>query len=152
MIAFDEKEVVIIKYYKGVESMLYNYKSMHAEIKNIDLEIGELDYEYNGCSSISYEEKSSPTNKFNSSVENEMINKIYKPEDLEKRKHKLKVQIEKIDNALETLTEDEMHLVELRYFNKFQFKIIAERIDRNEMYCVCLKSKIINKLIPLIFL
>lgn len=125
---------------------------MQAEIKNIDLELNELKNEYNGCSSISYEEKAAPTNKFNSSVENEMIDRRLKPEQLKIKKHKLEVQLQKIDNALETLSEDEMHLVELRYFKKLQFKVIAERIDRNEMYCVCLKSKIIKKLIPLIFL
>ncbi len=141
----------MMRYYKGVESNLYNYKAMQAEIKNIDLELKELENEYVGCGSISYEEKAAPTNKFNSSVENEVINKNSTPEELKRKKHKLEIQLEKVDNALETLSEDEMYLVELRYFKKLQFKVIAERIDRNEMYCVCLKSKIIKKLIPLIY-
>lgn len=142
--------MIIIKYYKGVESNLYNYKAMQAEIKNIDIEIAELE-NYSGVGSISYEEKSAPTNKFNSSVENEIVSKENRPDELKKKKHKLEVQLKKVDNALETLSEDEMYLVELRYFKKLQFKVIAERIDRNEMYCVCLKSKIIKKLIPLIY-
>jgi len=136
-----------MKYYKGVESNLYNYKAIKAEIKNIDLELQELENEGTGCKAINYEEKSAPTNKFNSVVENETL----RPDQLKKRIHKLKVQLEKIDNALETLSDDEMKLVELRYFRKLQFKVIAQIIDRNEMYCVCLKSKIIKKLIPLIY-
>lgn len=137
----------IIKYYKGVESNLYNYKSIKAEIKNIDLELQELENEGESCGSINYEEKSAPTNKFNSTIENQII----RPDQLKSKKHKLEVQLEKINNALETLSDDEMELIELRYFNKLQFKVIAERIDRNEMYCVYLKSKIIKKLIPLIY-
>lgn len=139
--------MIIIKYYKGVESNLYNYKSMKAEIKNIELELQELENEGEGCGAITYEEKSAPTNKFNSSVENEAL----RPDQLTSKRHKLKVQIEKIDNALETLSDDEMKLIELRYFKKLQFKVIAELIDRNEVYCVYLKSKIIEKLIPLIY-
>lgn len=120
---------------------------MKAEIKNIELELQELENEGQGCGAITYEEKSTPTNKFNSSVENEVL----RPDQLTSKRHKLKVQIEKIDNALETLSDDEMKLIELRYFKKLQFKVIAELIDRNEVYCVCLKSKIIKKLIPLIY-
>lgn len=143
--------MIIINYYKAVEAMLYNYKAMHAEIKNIDLEILELENEYNGCSSISYEEKAAPTNKFNSTVENEIVNRTYKPGELEKKKHKLEVQIKKIDNALEILTEDEMNIIKLRYFDKLQFKVICQRVCMNEVYCIQYKSKIINKLINLIF-
>lgn len=144
--------VISINYYKAVESILYNYKTMNAEIKNIDIEIEELENNYLECGAITYEEKSSPTNKFNSLVENETINKIYKPGELEKKKHKLEVQLKKIDNALDTLTEDEMNLVKLRYFDKLQFKVICQRICMSEMYCVYLKSKIVNKLIHLIFI
>lgn len=136
-----------IKYYKGVESNLYNYKAIKAEIKNIDLELQELENEGAGCKAIGYEEKSAPTNKFNSVVENETL----RTDKLKDKRHKLKVQLEKIDNALETLSDDEMQLIELRYFKKFQFKVIAQIIDRNEMYCVYLKSEIIKKLIPLIY-
>lgn len=128
--------------------MLYNYRSLKAEIKNIELELQELKNEGQGCGAITYEEKSAPTNKFNSSVENEVL----RPEQLEYRKHKLKVQLEKINNALETLSDDEMNLVKLRYWDKLQFKVICQRIDRSEMYCVHLKSNIVNKLIHLIFI
>lgn len=137
-----------MKYYKGVESNLYNYKAIKAEIKNIDLELQELVIKGAGCKAIGYEEKSAPTNKFNSVVENETL----RIDQLKDKRHKLKVQLEKINNALETLSDDEMNLVELRYFKKLQFKVIAQIIDRNEVYCVCLKSKIIKKLIPLIYL
>ncbi|MBZ9615312.1 sigma-70 RNA polymerase sigma factor region 4 domain-containing protein [Clostridium estertheticum] len=138
--------------YKKTEYLLYNYKTMKAEIKNINLEIAELEKEYAGCKATTFEEKSAPTNKFNSSVENEMIIRIYGPEELEEKKHKLEVQIEMIDNALETLSDDEMNLIKLRYFNKLQFKAIGERVSMNDIYCISLKTKIINKIIPLIFI
>lgn len=141
-----------MNYYRNVEAMLYNYKKMQAEIKNIDIEINELRNDVIGCSANSFSEKTGPTYAFNSNVENEVISNEHSIESLEKKKHKLKVQVEKIDNALEILTEDEMELVELRYFNRLRFKAISQKININESYCIQLKSKIINKIINIIFI
>ena len=55
--------------YRKTEALLYNYKNMKAEIKNILLEIEDIENNYRGIEAITYEEKSAPTNKFNSSVE-----------------------------------------------------------------------------------
>jgi DNA-directed RNA polymerase specialized sigma subunit len=124
---------------------------MKAEIKNIELEIIELENEYNGCSSISYEEKSAPTNKLNSSVENEMIARRYKPEELEKRKHKLEVKIEKIDNALGTLTPREHDIITMTYFNNLNYRDISGKLDLTEDYIGDLKRDIIGKITGLIY-
>ncbi|WP_051624361.1 sigma factor-like helix-turn-helix DNA-binding protein [Clostridium akagii] len=149
--AFEQTKCSITDYYKAVEDMLYGYKAMHAEIKNIELEIAELENEYQGCGSISYEEKSAPTNKFNSPVENEMISKRYKLEWLKKRKHKLEVKIKKIDNELSILTDREYKIIELRYFENISNKDVAIRLDLAEQRISEVKSKIINKLINLVF-
>ena len=66
------KEVIDINTYKKTEYYLYNYKNMQAEIKNILLEIEDIENNYRGIEAITYEEKSAPTNKFNSSVEQEI--------------------------------------------------------------------------------
>ena len=54
--------------YKKTDGVLFNYKSIKAEISNLELDIEELKDERDGMKGISYEEKSSPTNKFNISV------------------------------------------------------------------------------------
>jgi DNA-directed RNA polymerase specialized sigma24 family protein len=125
---------------------------MQAEIKNIDLEIEELENEYAGCGAMGYEEKSAPTNKFNSVVENEMIAKRFKPEQLEKRKHKLKIQLEKIDNALDILTEQQKKVIELRYINpkKLSWFDIADIMDLSDVTCRTLKNSAMNRMIPII--
>jgi len=61
--------------YRKTEGVLYNYKTIKAEIENLELEIAEIESEYRGCGAITYEEKIWPTNKFNFSVENEMLSK-----------------------------------------------------------------------------
>gem|GEM_PF-322133 len=145
------KVVIIINYYKKMEAMLYNYKATKAEIKNIIIEMEELKNDYTGCGSITYEEKSSPTNKFNSSVENEAISKQHEVEYLERQLHRKESQIQKIDNALETLMPNELKLIKLRYFEKLNFQEIGQRINLNDNYCIQLKSKIIQRLIDMIF-
>lgn len=142
----------MINGYKAVESMLYNYKAMQVEIKNINLELEELKYEYEGCKAVTYEEKSSPTYKFNSNVENEVVKKDCGPDKLENRKHKLKVQLEKIDNALEILDDREHEIVTLRYFNKVSNQDIARKLNLTEQWVCDRKSNIVKRLIPLILI
>jgi RNA polymerase sigma factor (sigma-70 family) len=138
--------------YRKLEGILYNYKNIKAEIKNIDIEIIDLGIDYTGCGSITYEEKSAPTNKFNSSVENEIISKEKQIKYLQNMRDGKQRLIDKVDNALEALSENERKLVELRYFDKLHFKEVALRLNINDTYCMQFKSKVISKLIPMIFL
>lgn len=142
--------MIVINYYKATEAMLYNYNAMNAEIRNIDLEIEELQNEYNGPAPISYEEKSTLTNKFNSNVENEVVNKDFKPGQLEKRKHKLEIQIKKIDNALNILDSRSLEIIKLRYFYKINNRDIAEKLNLTEEWICKLKNDIINRISNLI--
>lgn len=138
--------------YRKVEGMLYNYKTIKAEIKNIDLEIEDIRNEYNGCAAIGYEEKSAPTNKFNSSVENEVVNREKQIKYFENLRNSKQRLIDKIDNALETLTVRELDIVHLRYFNKISNQEVAKQIDLTEQRVCEIKSNVINRLIDLLIL
>ena len=59
--------------FKRTESILYNYSMLKAEINNLELEIEELENEYEGIGAISYEERSSATYKISESIANEII-------------------------------------------------------------------------------
>ena len=138
--------------FSKVEYLLYNYKNIQAQIKNIDIDIAELENNYRGCDAVSYEEHSQPTNKFNSTVENEIISKEKKIQHLKTiRDHKLSV-INKINNALGTLTKRENEIIKMRYFEKITNRRIAEKLDLTEQYIFKINADVINKLIPLIFL
>ena len=54
--------------FRKIENLLRNYNRLEAEIENIK------EY-YTGCVVIGYSEKSGPTNKVNSMVEDEVIRK-----------------------------------------------------------------------------
>ncbi|MBE6064694.1 hypothetical protein [Clostridium cochlearium] len=105
--------------FKKVEEMLYNYKYLNAKLKNINLDI------------------------------NSHVDVGIDEETLYNLKCNIESQLKKINSALETLTNRERQLIELRYFKSMSWKKII-MLDDN--YAMILRTKIINKLIPYIFL
>ena len=142
--------------FKKTEYTLYNYKSLDVKIKNIDIDINNLENDIT-VQGISYEEKSSPTNSFNSSVENEVIRREEKvSEKIQTLKSKRKYNLDlktKIDGALEQLTSDEFKLVDLRYFSKDKktWVEVGMKLSFDKDYCTKIRNKIIDKLSELIY-
>lgn len=146
------------KLYRAVESTLYNYKNVKAQIKNIELDIEEKLNSYSTLNAVQYDRDSlSKTYKFNSEVENKVIElDINDPElknnirMLKVKKRSKEIQIERIDNILSVLQEEEYKLIELRYFKGMQFKDIADVLLKSDLYLQQLRRKIIiEKIIPL---
>lgn len=137
--------------YKRVEGMLYNYTSTKIRIKNKLLDLDELENDYKGVTASSFDEHSSPTNKFNSSVENEILKKDETILKLRKDIKLMQNNIARIDNALNELKDYERSLIELKYFQKMNHEKIAEELNFEAESIASIKARIINKLIPLIF-
>ena len=131
--------------------MLYNYKQFKVEIKNILLEIEDIENSYRGIGAMSYEEKSAPTNKISSSVEQEVEQKEKRIEHLNRLISKKENIIKRIDNALEVLTERERKLIELRYFKNLTHFKVAEILEVDVSTIYRNKKEIINKLSSVMF-
>jgi RinA family phage transcriptional activator len=135
--------------FKKTERTLYNYKNINLDLENIDLCITQLenDVSYAG---VSFEQRSSPTNAFSSSVENEVIQREEYLTDKIRRLKKLKFDTlslkQRINNALEKLTNEEYKLVELRYFSKEKksWVEIGMTLGIDYMTCHRMKNRIIN--------
>lgn len=135
---------------KKVEKALYGYNDLSSKIEFINKEIELVKNEYEGCKGLSYSEKVSPTNKFNSSVENEVINK-------EKELIRLNRDLNKairLRNILElcinSLCGVDKKVIELRYLNKekLTWNQIANRVSYSEDYCrKNIKVRAIHKII-----
>lgn len=139
--------------YREVEGMLNEYTTLLNEIKNIDLDIEELKNNYSGCRAISYNEKSSPTYKFNSTVENEVMSKGEKIKRLKDLKESKRIKIQRIDNAMEILKEHEFNVIKYRFFqeHKRNWAKVSYNMQMSEAWCRELKDRAIKKMIPLIF-
>lgn len=136
--------------YKKVESMLYNYKNTQAEIKILKRDLEILENDYKGTSAISYDEKTQSTNAFNSTVENEVIRRAERIQQLRNKIRLKEIEIENIDDALETLNPDDKLFVVERYFNKRSNKYVASLLNIVEQTACTYKNRIVNLLIPLL--
>ncbi|EJO5349053.1 hypothetical protein NRP93_003205 [Clostridium botulinum] len=135
-----------------LEKLLYKYKEMIAEIKNIDIEIEYIRQHPEGISAMNYEEKSSPTNKFNSSVENEIIEIDEKIERLKEQKAEQVYWTSKIDNALEVLDQRNEEIIKMKYFEKINNTKIAARLNLTEEWICKLKNDSLKQLFKLILI
>ena len=136
--------------YKRVEAMLYNYEKTKAEIKILLRELEILENDYRCIGAISYDEKTQATNKFSSTVENEVINKTKEVYKLKNEIRLKEIEIKNIDDALSILDEREIYIIKEYYINNRLLKVIADEIHVNENYASELKHKIINKLTSMI--
>ncbi|EOU1764242.1 DASH complex subunit SPC34 [Clostridium perfringens] len=141
--------------FKKTENLLRNYNTLETEIKLIESEIKDIQESYTGCGAIGYSEKSGPTNKFSSMVEDEIIRKekdlFYLKRDLE---YKVKLK-RRIDLAIQTLrTKEEKDLVKLKYINQpnVSWGNVAYILRYNKDYCRKeLRNKIIRQIADFIF-
>lgn len=150
-----KKRVINIDNYKKIEGMLYKYKKIKKEICNLELEVEFVKNNYEGCTGLSYEEKGTPTNKFSSVVENEVVTKERMLKELSKRIELKQLEIEKIDNALSILNDKKKELIRLRYIDgqgRVSWPQIARQMYISESRCYQLKDETINELIPMIFI
>lgn len=138
--------------YKKTDGVLFNYKTIKVEISNLQTEIEEIESDYQGVSGISYSEKTGVTNKFNSSVENELLNKRKLIDKLSKEMESKKRLISKIDNALSTLEGTERRIIELRCFEGYSWAKVGMILKMDGDYCGRIKRTAINQIAPLIWI
>lgn len=131
---------------RRIEAMLYNYNKTKIDIKNMKLDLEVLENDYRGIGSMTYEERTQPTNAFSSSVENEIVKRDEKIIRLRNKIRLKEIEIQKIDNMLEFLKEKERAFVRLKYFEKNTHNEISEKIDISFDYINEYRLKTINKI------
>ncbi|EOU1765777.1 DUF722 domain-containing protein [Clostridium perfringens] len=135
---------------KEIEKALYKYSEISTKINFINKEIEILKNEYEGCRGITYNEKESATNKFNSSVENEVI---YRERELLRLNRELN-RVNRFKNIMELCINNlygaDKRVIELRYLTKekLTWNQIATRVSYSEDYCrKNIRARAINKII-----
>lgn len=137
--------------FKKTEYYLYSYKDIDTLNKLAEIQIRKLENDIS-VKPISYNEKSSPTNKFSSDVENEMLRR---DEEIHNKIKQLKKDIENrlieqelINTALSLLKDDEKKLVELRYFSKptRSWTSIAQNLNQSSDNCIKIRRKVVAEI------
>ncbi|MEF9952215.1 MAG: siderophore-interacting protein [Clostridium sp.] len=141
--------------FRKTEGRLYNYKSLKAEVANINIELEEIKRSYKGCSAIEYSEKAASGNAFNSVVENEVMLREKRVQELMDELHRKELIVKKIENALNTIKdcEREYKIIELKYFKKIKtWELIGECLGLSGDYTRELCNGIVNRLSKIIFI
>ena len=123
-----------------LEGLLYEYKDIKVEIKELELMI---DYENIQAVGYDYMPKS-PNVNTSSSVESG-LDRIEK---LRNKKMYLICRQKRIENMLSLLNERDRSIVEMYYFNDYSLRDIAFKLDLNDNYLSRRKAYILNKLVP----
>lgn len=137
--------------YSYVEGKLYNFKSMKVELNSYKIDLEYLNKDYEGCRGKSYSGiTSSKTNSLYSSVENELIRKEKRKERLQSKITEKEREIRKIENALALLDDEELQLVELRYFSDrmkpLSWLAIGKEMLTSGKRCRHLRDRVLFKL------
>ena len=139
--------------FKLTEKHLYNFKDIDKLNKLTDIKIKKILNDVSLGGGDMFGEKSSPTNAFSSTVENNVIARENKEIDkqinqLRKEKENRIIEKELITNALDLLEDDERKLVELRYFSKekLSWTNIAMQLNVSQDTCIRMRRKIIYEL------
>ena len=141
--------------FKEIEYYLYNYKNFDNLNSIAESRIKMLQDDIN-LRAIGYDEKTGPTNKFNSDVENEVIRR---QEQIEDKIKKLRYEINNrnnmkniIKNYLDAVDPEDKKLIELRYFSKPKksWVQVSSQLNTSADWCTKSRKRIISNLSKLI--
>lgn len=140
---------------KELEEILIKYKTIDLKLENIEDRMNVLmeDIKIVG---VSYEQKGSPTNSFSSNVENEVIRRAEQNSEelanLAKVKNELLLFKNVVYRALNTLTQNELDIITMRYLHKEKksWVEIGMTLGFEKDYCCKKRKSILTKLEPML--
>lgn len=141
--------------FKATEAKLYKYNETITEIKCIRISIRRIEEDFKGCGSIDYSNECCGGNGFNSKVENEVIEREREISKLRKLLNKKEEEKDKIDSVIESLSDAERQLVELKYTsrNTRSWEEVGFLLKFSPIYCKTkLRRRVINKFKNVLFI
>jgi DNA-directed RNA polymerase specialized sigma subunit len=133
-----------------LKESLQGYSYYKQAIENIELNIKEIEFEILGTPGMSNEEKTSRSNSFHSATEDQAIKLINQKDALKALLRKKELIINKIDNALSSLTDEEKHIIRMFYIEGKSWREISININYAERTCRLKREKALKKMLKLI--
>lgn len=139
--------------HKAIIEILSEYKSLVARIRDIEMQIKELEsLDEIGVSAIDYsKDRISQTFKFNSIVENQAIRIADITTILKAEKIHKEILKQRIDNAIDALNEEEKAVVKLKFIEGYKWYRVAIEIYKSERCCKQIGYRAIEKLEKILF-
>lgn len=138
--------------FKMAEYMLYEYKYIDDKLDILKFKLESMKNDVS-LNSIDYsDDRVSPTNAFNSSVENEVVKREEKIASVQAEINRLEYNKTLIDKVIKLLDPEEKEMIELRYFSKPRnsWTYIEHKLSISHDCCWKKKNKIIDKISSLL--
>lgn len=104
------------------------YKELKADIKELELQIEEIEDEIIGITAMPSEERTGSTNKFSSTVENQVIQLEKKTNDIQLEINKKRREVERIENAISVLKDEEKEIIEIVHIRHKKYYVAEEKL------------------------
>lgn len=114
----------------NIKERLKNYRKILAEKKELELRINEQEEDI-GIVGIEYGERSGPTYKITSQTENQALKLTESQEKLIKLIKEKGTEIQRLENAMSVLTDQEREVIELLYIKKHYINTVAYKVDKS---------------------
>lgn len=131
-------------YIKATEKILWQYTSYKAYIENAKEELAEMDKDAGVGMGIDYsKDKLAPTYKFSSMTESEAEQRIDRKELLQKQIEIISHKLNRIERALNALSETDRKIIEMYYFQgkriweiQFEVQYSDRQVKRKKRYAL----------------
>lgn len=132
-------------------TMLNSYHIYKSDIKNLELEIQELQNNYD-LNALSYGESSSKTNKISQESQDRIANKDMQLKKLQIQIDNNKINVAKIDTAVLILTEIEHDVIHYKYLvnTTTTWPMVSRKVGFTVSACVGADRRALDKLTPLL--
>lgn len=132
------------KRFNYIEDILKRINTIKLEIEKLEIEKLEIEANYDGVGSVGYTEGRSTLTS--SSVENEILRKEKKIEQINSLIFRKKIEIKKIYIAINNLKGLKKKVIEERFIKEKQWKVIAEELSITESRCFQIRIEAINEI------
>lgn len=105
------------------------YRELKADIKDIEIRLSELEEELLGISGQGLEERTGKTYKITSSVEQQVERLIEKQEEYLKSKAAKEREIQRIDNAMTILLDEEKEIIQVIHIEGKKYWRLEQKLN-----------------------
>lgn len=136
--------------FQYIEELLYTYKKKDRVLKQYDLDIAEIKLRYldGDIRGIDYSRDVVQTSNISSTVELQVLKAEKEIEKLVKAKTLKEIHYNKLELALEDLTDIEEKIIQYKYFrNHYTWNTVSRSIGLNRTSCIDYRNKLINRII-----
>lgn len=125
---------------QDVKQMIKSYKAIQCKVRNLKLELEETSIKSVNYNAIHI------SNSNISTLDNELLRK----EHIEREIKSYEIQLKKIENLLEVLTDKQRKVIELRYIKEWSYDAITNVLYREYTSIKAIEKKAFNRLLQAI--